>query len=285
MPKPRFNFTLKAIDAIPAPAAKRALYRDTQEPKLGLMVQPTGHKSYFWFQKVNGQPVWRTIGRVADLSLEQARDAAHQLSNDCVVWKLAKYKGDNPFSGRRDELTFAAAVDEYVKRRVPKLKNPDHAELRLRQQIKRDLPAAWSKRRLSDISRRDVADLHNELGTTRRATANAAVRTIRKVYSCAIKAELYRGDNPGARPDLFPLPCRKRFLQRDEVWQFFEALKTEPNPDMTDFAILAVLTGARKVGRAVRCAGRTFRSTATIVGRYPTLRIVNPTPCRLRLKR
>ncbi len=199
-PKPRFNFTLKTIDAIPTPEKKRALYRDTQEPHLGLMIQPrTGHKSFFWYRKVRGFPTWRTLGNAADLTLEQARDAAHQLSNDRAVWKNAKYAGESPFDTRREELTFAGAVDEYVKRRVPKSKNPAHAELRLRQGIKHDVPSSWQGRKLSAISRREVADLHNKLGETHMATANATVRTIRKIYSCAIKSELWRGENPARK--------------------------------------------------------------------------------------
>jgi integrase len=245
-PQPRFNFTLRAIEALPTPEKKRAMYRDEQVRELGVMVQPkSGHRSYFWFRKVRERPVWKTIGNVADLSLEQARDAARKLSNDRAQWKLAGYRGVNPFEVPREELTFAAAVEEYVKRRVPRSKNPENAERRLRQQLSRDLPAAWRSRRLSEISRAEVIELHQKL-QPRKATANAAVRTVRKIFSCAIKNELWKGENPAAKLELIPLPCRKRYLRRDEAWQFFEALKTEPNPDLVDFVKLALWTGARK---------------------------------------
>jgi integrase len=245
-PKPRFNFTQKTIEALPVPDAKRALYRDTQVPELGLMIQPTGHRSYFWYRKVRNQPTWRTIGKVSDLSLEQARDGAKQLSNDRIVWKLAKYRGDNPFSNRREELTFAECVEEYIKRRVPKLKNPAEAETRLRQQVKRDFPAAWQTRKLSDIERKEIVDLRDKIGAKHEALANAAVRTIKLLFNHALDCEIWRGVNPAARVKLFPRDSRERFVQDDELPRLFAALKTEPNPDLVDFVKLALWTGARK---------------------------------------
>jgi integrase len=246
MTKPRFNFTLKAIAAIAAPQKERALYRDTQVPELGLKVQPTGHKSFFWYRKVNGQPTWKTIGNVADLSLEQARDAARQLSNDRAVWKINKYRGDNPFDARREELTFGGAVEEYIKRRVPKLKNPAATETRLRQGIDRDFPASWKTRKLSDIQRKEVIDLRDKIGAEHPALANAAVRAVKYLINHAIDCELWKGDNPAARVKLFPRKSRDRFAQPDEIPRLFAAMLSEPNPDLIDFIKLALWTGARK---------------------------------------
>jgi integrase len=246
MPKPRFNFTLKAIESIPIPEKKRALYRDTQVPELGLMIQPTGHRSYFWYRKVRNQPTWKTLGKFEDLSLEQARDAARQLSNDRAVWKNNKYKGDSPFNNRREELTFSECVEEYIKRRVPKLKNPTETETRLRQGVKRDLPASWNSRKLSDIQRKEIVDLRDKIGVKHPALANATVRMIKFLFNHAIDSELWKGENPAARVKLFPRKSRDRFVQPDEMPRLFDAMLNEPNPDLIDFIKLALWTGARK---------------------------------------
>jgi integrase len=246
MAKPRFNFTLKAIEALPTPEKKRALYRDTQVPELGLMIQPTGHRSYFWYRKVRNQPTWKTLGKFEDLSLEQARDASRQLSNDRAVWKNNKYKGENPFASRREELTFGECVEEFIKRKIPKLKNPAYTELRMRQGVKRDFPASWTKRKLSDISRKEIIDLRDKIGAKHPALANAAVRTVKFLFYHALDNELWKGENPAARVKLFPRRTRDRFVQPDEMPRLFEAMMSEPNPDLVDYIKLALWTGARK---------------------------------------
>src|SRR5580698_4102 len=109
-----FNFTRRGIETLSAPVGKRTIYHDTQVPELGLMIQPTGHRSLFWFRKVNGVPTWKTIGPVHEHSLEQARDKARQYSITLREWKLKKYEGENPFEEkRRGELTLGELVDAY----------------------------------------------------------------------------------------------------------------------------------------------------------------------------
>ena len=44
------NFTKKGIDALPTPVGKRAIYHDTRTRGFGLLIQPTGHRAFFWFR-------------------------------------------------------------------------------------------------------------------------------------------------------------------------------------------------------------------------------------------
>ncbi|MGB8785581.1 MAG: Arm DNA-binding domain-containing protein, partial [Terriglobales bacterium] len=73
MPHSRtFNFTKKALAALPTPEG-REVFHDSTTEGLGLLVRPTGRKSFFWFRRVNGDPMWITIGNFPDLGVEQAR--------------------------------------------------------------------------------------------------------------------------------------------------------------------------------------------------------------------
>jgi hypothetical protein len=76
------NFTKRTLEALPTPKYKRAAWHDKQTRGLGLLVQPTGHKSFFWFRKVRGAPTWKTIGAFPDLTVEQARSSADQFNTD-----------------------------------------------------------------------------------------------------------------------------------------------------------------------------------------------------------
>src|SRR2546425_5880030 len=98
----RLNLIKKVIDALPTPKEKRTIVYDTQTRGLGVMVQRTGHKSFFWFRKVCGYPTWQTIGAFPDLTVENARAQASELNTKLARWKAANYEGDDPFKQRRD---------------------------------------------------------------------------------------------------------------------------------------------------------------------------------------
>ena len=102
-PKPpvRFHFTRKSIDAVPIPAKKRTEYHDSGMRGLHLMVQPSGHRAFYWYRKVDGRPRYQSIGECDSLSVEQARDAAGQLNAKLAQWKAANYETDDPFSAAR----------------------------------------------------------------------------------------------------------------------------------------------------------------------------------------
>jgi hypothetical protein len=51
----------------------------------------------------------------------------------------------------------------------------------------------------------------------------------------AKKQRLYDGDNPAIGVGKFKMQSRDRFLQADELPQFFGALEKEPDDDMRDF--------------------------------------------------
>lgn len=244
----KINFTKKAIEALLLPIEKRVIYHDSQVPELGLMIQPTGHRSFFWFRKVNGTPTWKTIGPVQELSLEQARDKARQYSVLLREWKLRKYQGDDPFEERgTGETTFSQLVDSYIDRQLKQsAKHPERAEKGVRWAVNFYLSKLKNKR-LGEIRRIDILKLFTELGEKRKKiTANRTVQLVRTLYNFAVDAELWKGDNPATNIKFYHEVKRTRFLQPDELARLFTALKKEPNPDLRDFVNLSLWTGARK---------------------------------------
>ena len=246
-PERRFNFTQRSIAAIPAPEKRRVAFHDTQVSELGLLVQPSGHKSFFWFRKVRGVPTWKTLGAFEDISLEQARDKARDLSGTLGTWKLNDFNGDSPFEARRGEPTLGELVNAYCERHLRHHANhPERAEKGVRWSVDCYL-ASWKGRKLGAIRRKDMLSLHAELGEERgHHTANRVVQLVRTLFNFAESAELWRGENPAAKLRLFHEQKRTRFLQPDELPRLFAALKDEPNPDVVDFVNLSLWTGARK---------------------------------------
>ena len=158
----RLNLTKKLIQALPLPKEKRAITYDSQTRGLGVMVQPTGHKSFFWFRKVQGYPTWQTIGSFPDLSVEQARARASELNAKLSRWKAAGYEGDDPFA-RSTALTLETLLAEYVEHHVKSYAaNPERAVPETEAMVK--YFPALKGRRLGAIRLRDVKQLHEQIG-------------------------------------------------------------------------------------------------------------------------
>jgi len=241
----RFNFTKKKLEDLTPGDERRTVY-DLHVNELGLLVQPTGHKAFFWFRKVRGYPTWKTIGAFPDLTVEQARSQASELNAKTARWKASSYDGDNPFTERRD-LTVGELVADYVERQVkPHAANPTRAVRDVEGMLKTYL-SPWKARRLGAIRRADVLNLHKQLGSENgQVTANRVVQFLRTLFSWANKAELWRGDNPARGIQFFHEERRTRYLQPDELARLFQQLRREPNADLRDFVLLALFTGARK---------------------------------------
>jgi integrase len=242
----RLNLTKKGIAALHPPDAKRTILYDTRTRGLGVMVQPTGHRSFFWFRKVRGYPTWQTIGAFPDLTVEQARARAAELNAHLARWKADRYEGDDPFKQRRD-LTLGELAADYLERQVrPHAARPERA-VKDAEGTMRAYLAAWQSRRLGTIRRADVLNLHAQLGRDNgRVTANRVVQFLRTLYNWAGKAEVWRGENPARTVKFFHEEQRTRFLQPEELARLFTALRSEPHADLRDLVLLSLLTGARK---------------------------------------
>jgi integrase len=241
----KLNFTKARIEALPTPKAGRTAYRDDKTRGLGVLVQPTGTKSFFWFRKVRGKPRWETIGAHLDLTVEQARTRAGELNSKLALWKAHNYESESPFE-QRGALTFDGLVEDYILKHLREhAKNPPSAEGRLRWTLAHYL-ADFRNRQLNAIRREDVDALHRKIGAKHHRTANAVVKQIRTLYNFATKNRHFRGENPARHITFYHEPKRARFLQPDELPAFWAALAKSPNLDFIDFANLALWTGARK---------------------------------------
>jgi integrase len=247
-PKPteRRNLTKHAIAALSTSDKRRATYYDTKTRGLGVLVQPTGHRAFFWFRKVRGRGTWKTIGEFPAFTVEQARARASELNASVARWKATDYAGDDPFERRRDP-TLGAVLDDYLDRHLqPHAKNPERAIKGTRWAFDRYL-AGWRDRKLGTIRRADVRALHAATGEKNgQVTANRLVTLLRTLYNWALKNEIWHGENPARGIAPFPEASRTRFLQPDELARLFTALREEPNRDLRDFVLLALFTGARR---------------------------------------
>ena len=145
------RLTDKGIAALPAAAAgKRLEIWDDLVAGFGVRVTDTGHKSFVAYARFRGVPSRRIIGEVGKIKLADARAEARLMLE-------AALRGEDPAADARDARanTFGAALEHYILKHVRKQKRAKDTERELRNY----LLAAWERRPLDEITKRDVVKL------------------------------------------------------------------------------------------------------------------------------
>jgi hypothetical protein len=236
----KFQFTKKAIDALPSPSdGQRAYFYDASIRGLAVAVSPAGKKTYILYRKIAGRPERVTIGPCSDLSIEQARRRAEEMNGAIAL-------GSNPAAKRRtvrDEMTlgelFQTFLDLYAQKHKKSWKD-DVGVFNLHL-------SAWRLRKISTIRKIDVVTLHSRIGRTRgQYSANRVVELLCAMFNRARCDWNWLGENPAASVKAFRERKRERFLQGDELPAFFESLAQEQNETIRDYVLVSLLTGARR---------------------------------------
>ena len=275
MARKEINFTKAAIDNLraPAPGARLEVY-DTKTQHLRVRVSHTGRKVFEVYRWHQGRPTRIKIGVWPDLSIEQVRKAAEKLNADFAA-------GEDPAESRRQrrqEMTFAELFDQYMERHAKQRKITWQED---QNQFDRYLGGIANKK-LSAITRKDVAALHARIGATAPTAANRVLSLLSSVFGRAIEFDLWAGANPCTGVRKFPEEARDRFLSGDELRRFFEALEQEPNDTARDFFATALLTGARRANvlemkwADIDLDAATWRIGRTKNGTPQTVALVDP---------
>lgn len=269
----KFRFTRQRIDGLPLPnghhkdgSTVKVFYYDTDCSVLGIRVSSNGNKSFIAYQWSHAkkrterivigkyqadaiQPVefeknpLSVMGKNRGLNVDHARKLA-----------LATIGSGRDFGKERktwsEELTLGELFDEYVSRHMEKSRKTTEAT---KKNFERDFANKkkggrdWSDRKLSTITHHDCEELHSAMGKKQGPyVANRRIQLLRAMFNKAQAWKLYPGDNPATGISLFPEKPRERFLTDDEAIRLRKVLESEPQEDIKDFIMLALLTGARK---------------------------------------
>jgi integrase len=245
------NFTVKAIERLPIRERRYNIF-DEGTRSLGLAVYPGGQKTFFHLKKIQGWPRRTTLGAFPDMSIEAARGKAGELNSKLSKWKDNDFDGPDPLQRPKGELTLEKLLDDYCDRCLPnstKCKNPANAASDAKWQLNKYV-TSWRTRKLGQIRRAEVIDLHLQLKEEAGPyTANRVLQLLRALFNWAIHPDscLWSGVNPAAKIALFREEKRKRFLDENELKRLFAALKDKATTtDLSDYVNLALWTGARR---------------------------------------
>ena len=212
--------------------------RDDQLRGLVLRAYRTGVKTWFVFyrRREDNRRRWLKLGAYPGLSLKQARDLA-----EIELGRIAA--GEDPQAereevrGRGAAETVAAVAEQYLERYAKVHKRP--AGYRMdRWQLEAYVLPRWGKRPVTEVTKRDVQDLLEDLASgklaARRKPTKAAPRNLKavlsKFYDWAAD-EGYLAGNPAAGVKLpasvrehFKLGGRDRVLTDEEIRTLWHAL-------------------------------------------------------------
>jgi len=250
----KVNFTKAVIEAASTRGNNRLILIDTKIAGLQCRISPTGVKTFSVFRRIKGgAPERITLGRYPDISIENARKMALTVNAEIA-------SGANPAQVKRifkRELTFKELFEAYIK---------DYAKVKNRTWKKDEgryhcyLEKRLGSKRHSEITRADIISIHSGItkqpakgkksadGTPKLksgATANRVLDLVSAVFNWGIGQDLC-AHNPAKGVKRNPVSSRERFLQKDELPRFFEALDRESNSAIRDYILLSLLTGARQ---------------------------------------
>ncbi|HZH48705.1 MAG TPA: site-specific integrase [Nitrospira sp.] len=230
------RLTKQVIDETPFPSAGQVFVRDTELPGFALRVTK-GRKSFVLDKRIRGRMRRLTIGPYGPLTVDQARKVA-------ATHVGAITQGGDPAQVRQDRLhepTFGDLTEQYLERHAPRKRSARDDRGMLHTHL-----MDFRTRKLTDLSRNDVARLHAKIGATAPYRANRLVALLRKMFNLARDWGLYSGENPATRIQFFREASRDRFVQPEELPRLFQAMAEEPNLYVRTILLTALFTGARR---------------------------------------
>ncbi len=213
------KLTKKSVDdadTLPKPY----LLWDGELRGFGLLVLPTGVKTYvFQYRNESRRSRRLTIGRHGSLTVGEAREIAHEAA-------VAVAKGNDPVASKRsyrEAPTVSQLLERYLSDHVIP-HNAESTQKDIRVVIAKKLVPAVGNIKVNDLTRADVAKLHNAMKDTPRR-ANYVLAIFSKALSLA---ELWglraQNSNPCIGIKRYPENHRTRFLRQNELSRLLDAM-------------------------------------------------------------
>lgn len=219
----------------------------------------SGVISFIYLYHFGGRKRRMTIGRYPHMSLADAkrehRNALKMLENNLdPAEEVKKVKFD-----AQNSSTVSGLIEEYLEIWAKPRKRSWEEDQRI---LYKDIRPTWGKRKVIDITKRDVVLLLE--GITKRGAPIAANRTlacIRRMFNFAIERDLATA-NPCAT---VKAPAkenrRERFLSAEEIKILWNMLDQAPMSNLTKLALKLQLVTAQRKGEIVSAEWSDFSTS------------------------
>lgn len=242
---PVVALTSAFVKTLTPPNAGRVEYWDQKTPGLCLRIAASGKASWsFRYRPREGAGFQRiTLGKLADLPLSEARERA-------MRYRVQVSDGEDPQRNRvkkrelsRNILTFGRLAERYLNEYAkPNKASWENDEIYLKRPR-----AKWADKPASDIRRRDVIDLLDEIKASAPVSANRTQSILSGMFNWAVDGELLPANPAAGLKKRAKETPKDRVLSDAEVrvlWNLLKAPK-EVSQDVADALRLLLLTGQR----------------------------------------
>jgi integrase len=244
---PTIALTVAAVERLKTPVMGQVEYYDRRLPSFGVRLSYHGTKSWFVMTRLDGRLIRVTLGKHPALSLAEAREEARHVVNLAAAGKDPRHIRAEAKRKRREERrnTFDVCADEFLHRYAgPRLRMSTQREYR--RILKGTDTRLWRDRPLSEISKRDVLDLLEDMeGRGSPGASRHALAYLRKFFNWCAEREIITLAPTDRIRSPHPAVKRDRVLTEDEICYVLRGLDHEQSIFAPLIRIL-LLTGQRR---------------------------------------
>ncbi len=236
------NFTDRFLRTLKPPSSGRTEYYDQTVPGLTLRITATGAMTFALAYRTPGNPCKQklTLGQYPTVPLAEARQRARQVLNDIA-------NGKNPAAAKQAIKTAPTVADlltEFWERELSKKKTG--AEMR--RLLEKDALPAWGKRKVQDITRRDVVVLLDKVRDRGApVTANRLLGRLTRLFNFACERGILE-ESPCTRLKKIEEHPRERVLTDTELAAFWQGLDDTGIDPGTALALRLILVTGQRPG-------------------------------------
>jgi integrase len=238
------SLTQRTIEAL-RPSETPYRVSDQRCAGLAIRIAPSGLKTWDLAYRIRGSGKVRrvSLGRVADVSLEKARERANELTSAARAGRDSIAEEEESRVAAASRLTVEKLIELYVRRRVTgRLRTAKEIESRLRRALSPIL-----HRYAEDIRRRDIRELLDAVadqGIEREAEKRR--QTVGAMFRWALSQDIVETDATAGLKAYDPGTPRDRVLTVKEIETLWKWLDSTALPrDTAHILKLELLTGAR----------------------------------------
>jgi len=242
--RPVAKISKRTIEAL-TPRENDFFIWDDDVKNFGVRVMPSGRKTFLVQYRANGRTRRVKVGVFGSITADEARQQAKRLLGEVA-------HGEDPAEGiaiDRKSPTVATVCERFLQEHVSIRCKPS-TEIGYRGMLERQIKPAFGTRRITDISRPDIAKLHFEM-RDRPHLANRTLSVLSKMFNlCELWGIRPDGSNPCRHVPKYRETARERFLSPEEIASVgavldqAEAEGSETKP-ACDAIRLLILTGCR----------------------------------------
>lgn len=244
------RLTKTTVEAV-EPGIKDRFVWDERLPGFGLKVTPAGRRSYVVQYRPRGRAQARriTLGvHGQPLTAEKARERAEILllrvrnGEDPAAAAQAEREAADAATAKAQEQRFEAVLDSFIELYArPKNRRWEDS----RRVIAHDALPAWRDRDIGTITRREVAQLIDQVARRSPSSARALWAQLRRMFAWCVERSLIDHSPCTGMRGPAPIASRDRWLGDSEVGLLWRALEFMGGPFEPLFKLL-LLTGQRR---------------------------------------